>query len=104
MWGISSPLGPLYSTAGMASEKIGTHLALFSPLRDLGPRAQLEKQKHRERRIIKVLFFTTSPRDTQERKKKKKRKKKEEKKGKKEREEEARISVLGAGQRGELGI
>ena len=99
MWGISSPLGPLYSTAGMASEKIGTHLALFSPLRDLGPRAQLEKQKHRERRIIKVLFFTTSPRDTQERKKKKKKKK-----GKKEREEEARISVLGAGQRGELGI
>ena len=99
MWGISSPLGPLYSTAGMASEKIGTHLALFSPLRDLGPRAQLEKQKHRERRIIKVLFFTTSPRDTQERKKRKKKKK-----GKKEREEEARISVLGAGQRGELGI
>ena len=84
MWGISSPLGPLYSTAGMASEKIGTHLALFSPLRDLGPRAQLEKQKHREMRIIKVLFFTTSPRDTQERKKKK-RKKREKKREKKKR-------------------
>ena len=87
MWGISSLPGPLCSTAGMASEKIGTHLVLFSPLRDLDPRAQLEKQKHRERRIIKVLFFTTSPpgyylhtleREEEERKKKRKKRKERE--------------------------